>query len=280
MHPRNYAAIDCGISGDITMNATLSLRYSGGKPVGSPKIKLRIIHHPGIARQTSVAVSCSEGCRLKPLLGAGNGSVVKSNGLGIPGLGRRCVRNDEVVTCSRQDSSAAETVEVGQNQLQFTHKVSVDIAAPVELVWCIWTDLQNAPSWMRWIDRVELVEDGTSDASNSTGLNSLSRWFCSTSGFEVSWIARIDNIEVTPPRRILRWVTISGLQSVGEVSFTENSIGTSVELKIDYAFPHSLGQLMTSDTLKSLIQATLQSDLERFHQYTLTAAGTVQPATN
>ncbi|KAJ7547745.1 hypothetical protein O6H91_08G101900 [Diphasiastrum complanatum] len=133
---------------------------------------------------------------------------------------------------------------------------------------------------MRWIDRVELVEDGTSDASNSTGLNSLSRWFCSTSGFEVSWIARIDNIEVTPPRRILRWVTISGLQSVGEVSFTENSIGTSVELKIDYAFPHSLGQLMTSDTLKSLIQATLQSDLERFHQYTLTAAGTVQPATN
>lgn len=47
------------------------------------------------------------------------------------------------------------------------------------------------------------------------------------------WVARVEFVESAPPVRVLRWATVDGLQSRGEVTFQENSNkGTSVELSV------------------------------------------------
>jgi hypothetical protein len=33
------------------------------------------------------------------------------------------------------------------NDLRFVHKVSLDVAAPPDLVWHLWMDLKRAPQW-------------------------------------------------------------------------------------------------------------------------------------
>lgn len=161
------------------------------------------------------------------------------------------------------------------NDLRFVHKVSLDVAAPPDLVWHLWMDLKRAPQWMRWIDRVEiLAEDGSIESEElQLGLSQLSRWICSTAGFEVMWLARIEFVEAAPPLRVVRWATVEGLQSKGEVTFKESSSkGTTVELSILHSLPAALGQVMNSQALRSLVQATLQSDLERFQKYVAEAA--------
>ena len=39
------------------------------------------------------------------------------------------------------------------------HSVAVDIAAPVDLVWAVWSDLEAMPLWMRWIESVKTLDD-------------------------------------------------------------------------------------------------------------------------
>lgn len=37
--------------------------------------------------------------------------------------------------------------EVPANSLEFTHKVALDVLAPPDLVWKLWTDIKSAPLW-------------------------------------------------------------------------------------------------------------------------------------
>lgn len=164
-----------------------------------------------------------------------------------------------------------EEAEAPANALEFTHKVSLDVLAPLDLVWAFWTDIKSAPLWMRWIDRVDFLDDDegiTDNADLPPGLSRLSRWICSTIGFEVMWVARVEHVESNRPVRVLRWATVEGLRSRGEVTFKENtSNGTTVELSISHSLPAALGRVMQSSALKGLVQATLQSDLECFQKY-------------
>uniref|UniRef100_A0A7I4B4E7 Coenzyme Q-binding protein COQ10 START domain-containing protein n=1 Tax=Physcomitrium patens TaxID=3218 RepID=A0A7I4B4E7_PHYPA len=126
--------------------------------------------------------------------------------------------------------------EVPANSLEFTHKVALDVLAPPDLVWKLWTDIKSAPLWMRWIDRVDFLdEDASTDSSHDLppGLCQLSRWTCSTIGFEVVWVARVEFVESNSPVRVLRWTTVEGLTNRGEVTFKENNTkGTTVELSV------------------------------------------------
>uniref|UniRef100_A0A7I4AVE8 Coenzyme Q-binding protein COQ10 START domain-containing protein n=1 Tax=Physcomitrium patens TaxID=3218 RepID=A0A7I4AVE8_PHYPA len=126
--------------------------------------------------------------------------------------------------------------EVPANSLEFTHKVALDVLAPPDLVWKLWTDIKSAPLWMRWIDRVDFLdEDASTDSSHDLppGLCQLSRWTCSTIGFEVVWVARVEFVESNSPVRVLRWTTVEGLTNRGEVTFKENNTkGTTVELSL------------------------------------------------
>lgn len=47
------------------------------------------------------------------------------------------------------------------------------------------------------------------------------------------WVARVENVESDLPVRVLRWATVEGLPSRGEVTFKENDTrGTTVELSV------------------------------------------------
>ena len=53
------------------------------------------------------------------------------------------------------------------------HTVQVEVDAPIELVWGMWSDLEQMPRWMKWIDSVKVLEDNPE----------LSLWKLDTGGF-------------------------------------------------------------------------------------------------
>lgn len=44
-------------------------------------------------------------------------------------------------------SDDAKEQEVTENSLEFIHKVALDVLAPPDLVWKLWTDIKRAPVW-------------------------------------------------------------------------------------------------------------------------------------
>mmetsp|Transcript_22259 Transcript_22259/g.42473 ORF Transcript_22259/g.42473 Transcript_22259/m.42473 type:complete len:282 (-) Transcript_22259:151-996(-) len=176
---------------------------------------------------------------------------------------------------SRDEGTEMVVVETeGQEtSMLFTHTVRANVAAPLERVWSLWADLQRAPEWMCWISTVEVLDgssagDAPADAAETCHPPLLTRWMCSTRGFEVTWVARCS----TGPNeqhdvRHMDWMTIEGLRSQGSVEF-QSSIegGTSILLKVSHSLPTQLGKLIGGDALQGLVQATLKSDLSRFSE--------------
>ncbi|GBG72046.1 hypothetical protein CBR_g10981 [Chara braunii] len=175
----------------------------------------------------------------------------------------------------REYSTMEESEDTGE--VTCKHVVSVVIPMASDIIWKLWMDLERAPNWMQWIDRVELVQDGSLTPTKEDALHNsdtgnrmaLSRWFCSTSGFEVSWLAHIESIEMNPPRRFVQWNAVEGLPSSGKVSFQDSNGGkaTTVKLSISHALPNALRAVIPVDAFASLVQATLKKDLERFQDY-------------
>ena len=63
------------------------------------------------------------------------------------------------------------------------HSVQVEVDAPIDLVWELWSDLEQMPRWMKWIDSVKVLEENPD----------LSRWKLDTKGLEFTWLSRILN---------------------------------------------------------------------------------------
>lgn len=120
----------------------------------------------------------------------------------------------------------------------------------------------------RETNRQESLEDLP---PNFPRLNSLSKWICCTAGFEVAWVARIESVEMSPGQRVLRWTSVEGLSSHGEVRFTpdKSQEGTDVYLTAIHRLPPALSKIMNRHALSTVVQATLKSDLERFREYAL-----------
>ncbi|MEM8605335.1 MAG: SRPBCC family protein, partial [Cyanobacteria bacterium P01_H01_bin.121] len=82
------------------------------------------------------------------------------------------------------------------------HSVQVEVATSLEHVWNLWSDLEQMPRWMKWIESVELQDDPT-----------LSRWRLNTGGgWEFSWLSR--NLKVIP-HQIIQWESVDGLPNRG-----------------------------------------------------------------
>lgn len=241
-----------------------------------------VAHHPAASHWVLIDKPCSpnlvDNVRGACNLGGGFRSGDPSNGAAARRAGNFSLRPLKASLGSPNDNSdAAEASDDGKeqevpaNSLEFTHKVALDVLAPPDLVWKLWTDIKSAPLWMRWIDRVDFLDDDeiTDSAQDlPSGLSRLSRWICSTIGFEVMWVARVEHVECNLPVRVLRWATVEGLPSRGEVTFKENDTnGTTVELSISHSLPAALGRVMQSSALRGLVQATLQTDLECFQKY-------------
>lgn len=138
------------------------------------------------------------------------------------------------------------------------HSVQVEVEIPIELAWELWSDLEQMPRWMKWIDSVKILEDNPD----------LSRWKLATGGLEFSWLSRILKVV---PNQIIQWESVDGLPNRGAIRFYDRQESSIVKLTVAYAIPGFLGQLMDNLFLGRVVESTIQADLERFRDYALKA---------
>ncbi len=134
------------------------------------------------------------------------------------------------------------------------HSVQVEVDAPIDLVWELWSDLEQMPLWMKWIDSVKVLEENPD----------LSRWKLDTKGLEFTWLSRITQLS---PRQIIQWESVDGLPNRGAVRFYGNQKKSAVRLTIAYKIPGWLGKIMDNLFLGRVVESTIQADLERFREY-------------
>jgi len=140
------------------------------------------------------------------------------------------------------------------------HSVQVEVEVPMETVWSLWSDLEQMPRWMKWIDSVQVLEENPE----------LSRWKLASSGFEFSWLSRILKLV---PHQIIQWESVDGLPNRGAVRFYDRHGSSIVKLTVAYDIPGILGQLMDGLFLGRIVESTIQADLERFREYALEVQG-------
>ncbi len=138
------------------------------------------------------------------------------------------------------------------------HSVQVEVDTPIDLVWDLWSDLEQMPRWMKWIESVKVLEDNPE----------LSRWKLASGGFEFSWLSRI--LKVTP-HQIIQWESVDGLPNRGAIRFYDRHNSSIVKLTVAYAIPGILGKLMDNLFLGRIVESTIQADLERFRHYAMEA---------
>lgn len=138
------------------------------------------------------------------------------------------------------------------------HSVQVEVDASIDLVWNLWSDLQQMPRWMKWIESVKILEDNPE----------LSRWELASTGFEFSWLSRILKVV---PQQIIQWQSVDGLPNRGAIRFYDRGESSIVKLTVGYAIPGILGRLMDNLFLGRIVESTLQADMDRFREYALKA---------
>lgn len=134
------------------------------------------------------------------------------------------------------------------------HSVTTEIAAPVDQVWAVWSDLEAMPKWMRWIESV-VTEPGNPD---------LTDWTLAAQGFRFHWKARItERVEAQQ----LHWQSVGGLPTKGAVRFyPQGAALTAVKLTVSYELPGVLAPLMEPSILGGIVTKELQANLDRFKQ--------------
>ena len=131
------------------------------------------------------------------------------------------------------------------------HSVMVNINAPVDVVWLVWSDLESMPLWMRWIESVKTLDDPD-----------LTEWTLAAQGFRFQWKARItQRVEAQQ----LHWESVGGLPTKGAVRFyPETADRTVVKLSVSYELPRVLAPLMEPSILGGIVTKELQANLDRF----------------
>jgi uncharacterized membrane protein len=138
------------------------------------------------------------------------------------------------------------------------HTVQIEVDAPIDLVWNLWSDLEQMPRWMKWIDSVKVLEENPE----------LSRWKLASGNFKFTWLSRILKVV---PHQIIQWESVDGLPNRGAVRFYDRHTSSIVKLTVAYAIPGILGQIMDNLFLGRIVESTLYADLERFKDYALKA---------
>jgi uncharacterized membrane protein len=134
------------------------------------------------------------------------------------------------------------------------HTVEVEVNIPVEFAWSLWSDLEQMPRWMKWIESVDILEDKPD----------LSRWKLASGSLEFSWLSRILKVI---PNQIIQWESIDGLPNKGAIRFYNRHECSIVKLTIAYAIPGMFGKIMDNLFLGRVVESTIQADLERFKVY-------------
>ncbi|MDJ0579118.1 MAG: SRPBCC family protein [Crocosphaera sp.] len=138
------------------------------------------------------------------------------------------------------------------------HSVQIEVDAPMELVWGLWSDLEQMPQWMKWIDSVKILDENPE----------LSRWKLASGGLEFTWLSKI--LKVTP-HQIIQWESVDGLPNRGAIRFYDRQESSIVRLSVAYDIPGWLGKLMDNLFLGRVVESTIMADLERFRDYAMKA---------
>jgi len=144
------------------------------------------------------------------------------------------------------------------------HTAQIEVNAPISLVWDLWSDLEQLPHWMKWIESVEVMPDNPE----------LSRWkLTAAGGLEFSWLAR--RVKVIP-QQLLQCESVDGLPNRAAIRFYDHgSKQTTVKMTIAYSIPGFLGELLDNLFIGRIVESTLNADLERFRDYIIKAQTTV-----
>ena len=138
------------------------------------------------------------------------------------------------------------------------HTVQIEVPVPIELVWSLWSDLEQMTIWMKWIESVKILEDNPE----------LSRWKLASGNFNFTWLSRI--VQVVP-EQIIEWQSVDGLPNKGAIRFYARKDNISiVKMTFAYAIPGILGKLMDS-LIGNIVESTVMADLERFREYAIKA---------
>ena len=136
------------------------------------------------------------------------------------------------------------------------HTVQIEVETPITVVWDLWSDLEQMPRWMKWIESVKVREDNPE----------LSRWKLATGGFDFNWQSRITRL-VT--HQIIQWESVDGLPNKGAIRFYDRGSSSIVKMTVAYAIPSFLARIMNAPFISRVVESTLLADLERFKEYAL-----------
>lgn len=93
------------------------------------------------------------------------------------------------------------------------HSVQVEVPIPIEAAWQLWSDLEQMPQWMKWIESVSILEHDPD----------LSRWKLARGRFEFTWLSRIVRLI---PQQIIQWESVDGLPNRGPCAYDRH--GSSI----------------------------------------------------
>lgn len=136
------------------------------------------------------------------------------------------------------------------------HTVQIEVETPIDVVWELWVDLEQMPRWMKWIDSVKVLENDPD----------LSRWKLASTGFEFSWLSRVNKIV---KNQLIQWESVDGLPNRGAIRFYDRGDHSIVKLTVAYAIPGILGKIMDNLFLGRVVESTLNADMQRFRDYAL-----------
>ena len=136
------------------------------------------------------------------------------------------------------------------------HSVQVEVPTSVDKVWELWSDLEQMPKWMKWINAVSISPDDPQ----------LSIWQLKASGLEFSWRSRIVKLV---PNQIIQWESIDGLPNRGAIRFYDRKSSSIVKLTVAYGVPDLIAPVLGNLPIGNIVESNLQADLDRFRDYAL-----------
>jgi uncharacterized membrane protein len=134
------------------------------------------------------------------------------------------------------------------------HSVQVEVEAPMDLVWSLWSDLEQMPQWMNWIDSVKIPPDNPE----------ISIWSLRTGAWEFNWRSRILK---QIPNQIIEWESVDGLPNRGAIRFYDRKTTSIVKLTVAYSIPGVIGKIMDGLFIGKAVETSLTNSLNRFRTY-------------